>query len=70
MEAIIALLPAAWRPYAKSVAAALGTLVSVLAVVMPAADAPRWVAVVISAATALGVYAVPNTVKPEPEHSA
>lgn len=70
MDALIALLPVAWRPYAKSVAAALGTIVSVLAVVMPAADAPRWVAVVISAATALGVYAVPNAPKREPEHAA
>lgn len=59
MDAIVNLLPKPWQPYAKSVVAALGTVVMVLVMVFPD-NAPRWVSVVIAVATTLGVYGVPN----------
>lgn len=62
MDAIVNLLPKAWQPYAKSVVASLGTIISLLVVVLP--DAPKWLSIVVAAATALGVYGVPN--KPVP----
>ncbi|WP_454051458.1 DUF7439 family protein [Cellulomonas sp. Marseille-Q8402] len=55
---LYALLPAAWRPYAKTVVAALGTVLSVLAVTLTAV--PPWVAVATNLLTALGVWGVPN----------
>ena len=57
MNPLLSLLPPAARPYAKSVIAALGLVLSVLAVVTPAAS---WLPVVIQIATVLGVYGVPN----------
>jgi hypothetical protein len=52
------LLPSAWRPYAKTVVASLGLILSALAVALP--DVPEWVPVGVSLLTALGVYAQPN----------
>ncbi|QZN86600.1 hypothetical protein [Cellulomonas sp. C5510] len=56
---LYALLPPSWRPYAKTVVAVVGTVLSVLAVGLPAV--PPWVVVATNVLTALGVWGVPNT---------
>ena len=58
MNMLLPLLPAKARPYAKAWLAALGTILSVASILIPAD--PKWVTVGISALTALGVYAQPN----------
>ena len=55
---LFALLPASWRPYAKAVVAALGSVLQVAAVTIP--GAPDWLAVAVAFMTALGVLAQPN----------
>jgi hypothetical protein len=52
------LLPAAWRPYAKTVVAVLGTVLSVLALSLP--QVPAWVPITLNVLTALGVWGVAN----------
>lgn len=52
------LLPEKARPYAKSLVAALGLVLSAVAVAIP--QAPEWVPVALAFLTALGVYQVPN----------
>lgn len=59
---LFALLPEAWQPYAKSVVAAIGLILSAVAVAIP--NAPDWVSVAIAFLTALGVYAQPNAEAP------
>lgn len=51
------LLPVKFRPYAKAIVGLLGVALTILAVV--AAD-NEIVTVIVSIATALGVYGVPN----------
>ena len=58
MNLLLPLLPAKVRPYAKAVLAALGTVLTAVALVVP--NDPAWVTVVLSALTALGVYVQPN----------
>ncbi|WP_144722250.1 hypothetical protein [Cellulosimicrobium sp. TH-20] len=58
MNVILALLPAPWRPYAKTVVAALALILGALVVALPAV--PDWLTIVTSFLGALGVYAVPN----------
>lgn len=55
---LFALIPAAWRPYAKAVVASLGLVLSALAVALP--ETPEWLPVAVAFLTALGVYAQPN----------
>lgn len=57
LEGFTNLLPAKYRPYAKFIIGLIGVVLTVLAVV--AAD-NQIVTVLISIATALGVYGVPN----------
>ena len=59
---LLPLLPAKWRPYAKSVLAALGAILTAVSLY---ADAPDWVAGAIGIGTALGVWAQPNADKPD-----
>ena len=58
MNLLLPLLPAKVRPYAKTVLAALGTILTAVAVLVP--EVPTWVTLVLSALTALGVYVQPN----------
>ena len=55
---LFALLPASWRPYAKAVVAALGTVLQVAAVTIP--GVPAWVSIAVAFMTALGVLSQPN----------
>ncbi|QTE30814.1 DUF7439 family protein [Pengzhenrongella sicca] len=64
MHNLLALLPAAWRPYAKAVVAAVGTVLATISVVVP--TVPSWVTAVVSALTTLGVFAQTNTPLPSP----
>lgn len=55
---LFALIPAAWRPYAKAVVATLGLLLQTAVATIP--GLPDWVAVAVAFLTALGVYAQPQ----------
>lgn len=76
MGALLALMPAAWQPYAKAVIAVVSALLAVAAQVLPflADDVAAAVTSVVAVLGALGVYATPNIpslempdVDPEPE---
>ena len=62
MNLILPLLPVAWQPYAKSILAFIGTLLTFVALVIP--NVPTWVTLALSALTALGVYTQPNATLP------
>ena len=64
MNLLLPLLPESWRPYAKSVLAALGAVAVALTASLPAV--PSWWPIVISVLTALGVYAQPNAPQDQP----
>jgi hypothetical protein len=59
---LYSLLPPSWRPYAKTAVAAVGTVLSALALTLPAV--PAWVPVATNVLTALGVWGVPNATLP------
>ena len=65
MDAVVSLLPVSVRPYAKSVVAIIGIVLTVL--VENLDPTPQWLSVVISVLIALGVYATPNK-DPQAQH--
>ena len=58
LETLVSLLPAKWQDKAKGLVVALGSALGILTVVWD--DAPDWLTIAVTVATALGVYAVPN----------
>lgn len=68
METLVTLLPRSWQSKAKAIAAAIGTILVVLATSLP--DIPEWLDIAIAIATTLGVYATPNLdYHHEPRHA-
>lgn len=57
MEEIVNLLPVKWQPKAKSVIAAIGSLLVIVVAVVPVM--PKWAAAVLGVLTYLGVYHTP-----------
>lgn len=57
MDKVLEVLPASWRPYAKSIVGLAGLVATVVVFVTPTDQV--WTTVV-SVLTFLGVYAVPN----------
>jgi len=55
---LFSLIPESWRPYAKTVVASIGLVLSAIVVAVP--SAPDWAPVALAFLTALGVYAQPN----------
>ena len=52
------ILPAAWQPYAKSIVAFLGAVVTWAVTAFP--DLPSWVGTIPGLLTVVAVYLVPN----------
>lgn len=65
---LFALIPASWRPYAKTVVASIGLVLAALAVALPVV--PDWVPVATAFLTALGVYGQPNDTTVYGDHAA
>ena len=55
---LFSLIPESWRPYAKTVVASIGLILSAIVVAVP--SVPDWAPVALAFLTALGVYAQPN----------
>lgn len=68
MSALLALLPDAWKPYAKTVVAVAAALAGLAAQVLPLLPeaAANVVTGTLAFLAALGVYAVPNSTVEEP----
>ena len=58
LTSLVSLLPTGAQPYAKTITAALVSILTVLAVTLEAA--PSWLSVVLAVLSAPAVYAVPN----------
>lgn len=59
LDKLVSILPESQRDKAKAYIAWLGTVASVLVIVLDGTP-PRWLVAAIAVLTALGVYAVPN----------
>jgi len=57
-RAIYALIPDRWQPYAKTLVGAAGLLATYLTATLP--DIPAWIAPILAAVGALGIYQTPN----------
>ena len=57
LDRLVSILPESQRDKAKAYVAWLGTVASIVTLVVPVA--PRWLTAVVAVLTALGVYATP-----------
>lgn len=58
LTSLVSLLPSSTQPYAKTLTAALVSILTVLATTLEAA--PAWLPIVLAILSAPAVYAVPN----------
>lgn len=58
MNAVVNLLPTAWRPYAKTLVAVLALVLGVIVLAVP--ELPNWLVLVVKVLTVLGVHITPN----------